>query len=69
MKNINQTVGRFLKTARLNQNLTLQELSDLTNIRPSQICKVEQGYNSCTMNTISKLLDALKLEIVFKPIK
>ena len=58
-------LGTMIKTARLERNLTQEELGKLIGVQKSQISKLENGANSATIDTILKVFKALKAEINF----
>ena len=49
-------LGKMIKTARLRQNLTQEELGRLVGVQKSQISKLESAANSATIDTIVKCL-------------
>ncbi len=58
-------LGRMIKTARQERNLTQEELGRLVGVQKSQISKLESSANSATIDTIIKVFKALKAEINF----
>lgn len=58
-------LGRMIKTARQERNLTQQQLGELVGVQKSQISKLESSTNSATIDTILKVFKALKAEINF----
>lgn len=58
-------LGKMIKTARLRQNLTQEELGRLVGVQKSQISKLESAANSATIDTIVKVFNALNAEINF----
>ncbi len=58
-------LGRMIKTARQERNLTQEQLGDLIGVQKSQISKLESSANSATIDTILKVFKALKTEINF----
>ena len=58
-------LGRMIKTARQERNLTQQQLGELVGVKKSQISKLESSTNSATIDTILKVFKALKAEINF----
>ena len=60
-----ELLGRMIKAARTERNLTQQELGDLVGVKKSQISKLEKSANSATIDTILKVFKALKAEINF----
>ena len=58
-------LGKMIKTARLERQLTQEELGQLVGVQRSQISKLESSANSATIDTILKVFKALKAEINF----
>ena len=60
-----ELLGRMIKAARQERNLTQEELGNLVGVQKSQISKLEKSTNSATIDTILKVFKALKAEIHF----
>ncbi len=60
-----EVLGRMIKTARQERNLTQEQLGNLVGVQKSQISKLESNINSATIDTILKVFKALKAEIHF----
>lgn len=58
-------LGKMIKTARQERNLTQEELGKLVGVQKAQISKLESSANSATIGTILKVFKALKAEINF----
>lgn len=58
-------LGRMIKTARQERNLTQEQLGQLIGVQKSQISKLESSANSATVDTILKVFKALKADINF----
>ncbi|MEO8232312.1 MAG: helix-turn-helix transcriptional regulator [Ignavibacteriota bacterium] len=58
-------LGRMIRTARQERNLTQEQLGELVGVQKSQISKLESSANSATIDTIIKVFKALKAEINF----
>lgn len=58
-------LGKMIKKARQERNLTQDELGRLVGVQKSQISKLESSANSATIDTILKVFKALKAEINF----
>lgn len=58
-------LGRMIKKARQERNLTQEQLGDLVGVKKAQISKLESSTNSATIDTIVKVFRALKAEIHF----
>jgi HTH-type transcriptional regulator/antitoxin HipB len=60
-----EVLGRMIKLARKEQNLTQEELVKLMGVRKAQISKLENSANSASIDTIIKVFNALKADIHF----
>jgi len=58
-------LGEAIRQARLERNLTQEELGRLVGVQKAQISKLESSANSATIDTILKVFKALKAEINF----
>jgi len=58
-------LGKMIKAARQERNLTQEELGQLVGVQKAQISKLESSANSATIDTILKVFKALKAEINF----
>lgn len=58
-------LGKMIKTARQERNLTQEQLGKLVGVQKSQISKLESSTNSATIDTILKVFKALKADIHF----
>lgn len=58
-------LGKMIKTARKERNLTQEQLGKLIGVQKAQISKLESSANSATIETILKVFKALKAEIHF----
>lgn len=58
-------LGRMIKKARQEQNLTQEQLGELVGVKKAQISKLESSTNSATIDTILKVFKALKADIHF----
>lgn len=58
-------LGKMIKTARQERNLTQEQLGALIGVQKSQISKLESSANSATIETILRVFKALKAEINF----
>lgn len=60
-----ELLGRMIKIARQERNLTQEELGKLVGVQKAQISKLENSANSATIDTVVKVFRALKVEIKF----
>ncbi|PKP32732.1 MAG: transcriptional regulator [Bacteroidetes bacterium HGW-Bacteroidetes-16] len=58
-------LGKMIKKARTERNLTQEQLGQLVGVQKSQISKLESHTNSATIDTILKVFKALKADIHF----
>lgn len=58
-------LGRMIKIARKERQLTQEELGKLIGVQKAQISKLESSANSASIGTILKVFTALKAEIHF----
>lgn len=58
-------LGKMIKVARQERNLTQEELGKLVGVQKAQISKIESSANRSTIGTILKVFKALKAEINF----
>ena len=58
-------LGKMIKAARQERNLTQAELGRLVGVQKAQISKLESSANSATIDTIIRVFKALKAEINF----
>jgi HTH-type transcriptional regulator / antitoxin HipB len=58
-------LGKMIKAARQERNLTQEELGRLVGVKKAQISKLESSANSATIDTIIRVFDALKADISF----
>ena len=58
-------LGRMIKAARQERNLTQEQLGKLVGVQKAQISKLESSTNSATIDTVLKVFKALKADIHF----
>lgn len=58
-------LGKMIKAARQERNLTQEELGKLVGVQKAQISKLESSTNSATIDTIIRVFRALKADINF----
>jgi transcriptional regulator with XRE-family HTH domain len=56
-------IGRRIKKARLNQNLTQQDLSNRINLSRTSITNLEKGFQKVTLHTLFEISLALKVDV------
>lgn len=60
-----EVVGKMIRAARKERDLTQEELGKLVGVKKAQISKLESSANSATIDTVLKVFKALKAEISF----
>jgi HTH-type transcriptional regulator/antitoxin HipB len=60
-----EVLGRMIKAARKERDLTQEQLGELVGVKKSQISKLESSANSATIDTILRVFKALKAEVKF----
>ena len=58
-------LGKMIKSARQERQLTQEELGKLGGVQKAQISKLESSANSASIDTVLKVFKALKAEINF----
>jgi len=58
-------LGKMIKAARQERNLTQEELGKLIGVQKAQISKLESSTNSATIDTVIRVFKALKADINF----
>ncbi|WP_170574625.1 helix-turn-helix domain-containing protein [Ruegeria atlantica] len=62
-KNLETAIGREIRALRLQQGITIAELSGLTGLSISMLSKIENGYTSPSLTTLQLLANALSTQI------
>jgi len=60
---LNRLIGQRIRSHRLNQNLTLRQLSDRTELTTSQLSQVELGKNAASIWALARISNALGLQV------
>jgi HTH-type transcriptional regulator / antitoxin HipB len=58
-------LGEAIKTARLERNLTQEQLGKLVGVQKAQISKIENSLTDARLETILKVFKALNARIIF----
>ena len=61
-----EIIGSLIRQTRLERNLTQEELGRIVGVGKSQISKLEKNAGNVSIQTIKKIFDALKAEILFR---
>ena len=59
--NISVHIGKVFQEYRLKNNLTQNEVSDITGLEPRHISQLERGFTKGSIDTLLKLCDAYKI--------
>lgn len=62
-KDIRVIIGKRIKEARLNMNLTQEELAEKVNIDPKFVSHLERGVGFPSLETFIKIAEALKVSM------
>lgn len=56
-------IGAILKQHRINRNMSIRELSNISNVASSTISQIETGKNSPNLLTLKAICDALDVPV------
>ena len=59
--NINEHIGKVCQQYRLKNNLTQNQVSELTGLEPRHISQIERGLSKGSIDTLIKLCNAYKI--------
>ena len=59
---LTKKVGKNIRAIRKSQNLTIDELAEKCDFQSPYLSDVERGERNITLQTLSKILDALQVE-------
>jgi len=59
--NISVHIGKVFQEYRLKNNMTQNEVSDITGLEPRHISQLERGFTKGSIDTLLKLCDAYKI--------
>lgn len=62
-----RVLGALLRDARKRQGLTQQQLADVVDLTQYTVSNAERGVGNLRLDTLFRLLAALKLELVIQP--
>ena len=60
---LDRLIGQRIRSHRLNQNLTLRQLSDRTDLTTSQLSQVELGKNAASIWALARISNSLGLQV------
>lgn len=58
-------LGEMIKQARMERNLTQEQLGDLIGVQKAQISKLERNASNVTISTVLRVFKALKTKVSF----
>lgn len=58
---INEHIGKVFQEYRLKNNLTQNEVAELTGLEPRHISQIERGFSKGSIDTLLKLCNAYKI--------
>lgn len=64
-KNERQRIGKILANLRAEKELSLSGLAELSGVGRSHIVRIEKGSHSTGVDILTKLADALDVELTF----
>ena len=59
--NMSEHIGKVFQECRLKNNLTQNDVSDLTGLEPRHISQIERGFSKGSIDTLIKLCNAYKI--------
>lgn len=60
-KNINEHIGTVFQEYRLKNNLTQNQVAELTGLEPRHISQIERGFSKGSIDTLLKLCNAYEI--------
>ena len=60
-KDINEHIGKICQEYRLKNNLTQNQVAELTGLEPRHISQIERGFSKGSIDTLLKLCNAYKI--------
>ncbi len=63
MENIYMLIGHRIREERKRAKLTLEDMSEVSDITPSFLAYIERGQKKASLDTIQKLANALRIPI------
>ena len=57
-KDVNEHIGKICQEYRLKNNLTQNEVSEITGLEPRHISQIERGFSKGSIDTLIKLCNA-----------
>lgn len=63
MKNISKNIGLAIRESRNSSNLSQEKLAELSGLHRTYVSDVERGSRNITLNSLSKIADALQIPL------
>lgn len=63
MKNISKNIGLAISELRISSNLSQEKLAELSGLHRTYVSDVERGSRNITLNSLSKIADALQISL------
>lgn len=60
-KSINEHIGKVFQEYRIKNNLTQNQVAELTGLEPRHISQIERGFSKGSIDTLLKLCNAYKI--------
>ena len=57
-KEVNNHIGKIFQQYRLKNNLTQNQVAEITNLEPRHISQIERGFSKGSIDTLIKLCNA-----------
>ena len=61
-----ELLGNAIKQARIQQNLTQEQLGQMVGVQKAQISKLENNFTNARFDTVIKVFNALNAKVNFK---
>lgn len=61
-----EVLGKAIRQARIERNLTQEELGQLVGVQKAQISKLENNFTNARLDTILKVFEALNAKVNFR---
>ena len=62
-KDLSEKIGLSIRKLRINQNISLMELSDKSDIEYNNLIRIEKGRTNPTLSTLYKISEALNVKL------
>lgn len=62
-KELQKMIGEQIASIRKSKKFSQEDLSKMTNMRRSNICRIEKGNANCTIESLHRISTALNIKI------